>query len=139
MAYEDELAAAPPEVQAFAARLEGWVDERGWSTEPTAKGLKLLTGDGTYVCRFQPTLAGVEVDLRRFRRRGLDAVADDMAARAKAVTADEDLTDRSIQVPLVGIERNWDRFFDGFLRVHLAAVEKADREGPDPGHASCSG
>jgi len=132
VAYEDVIAVASPEVKSFADRLTRWVDEHGWSTEPTDKGLKLLTGDGVYVCRFQPTLENVEVDLRRFRRRGLDAVADDLASRLSDF-AEADLTERSVQVPLTGIDRRWDDFFEIFLPDYVAEVVEADRMGLDPG------
>ena len=133
MAYEDEIAAATPEVRAFADRLIRWVDAHGWSTDTTDKGLRLHSDDGVYVCRFQPTLKNVEVDLRRFRRRGLDAIADDLAARLTGF-ADEKLTERAVQVPLTAIERRWDDFFEGFLPHYVAEVREADRTGPDPGH-----
>jgi hypothetical protein len=132
VAYEDVIAVAPPEVRAFADRLIRWVDAHGWSTETTDKGLKLCTEDGVYVCRFQPTLENVEVDLRRFRRRELDDVADDLAARLSDF-ADEDLTQRSVQVPLTAIDRRWDDFFEVFLPQYVDKVRDADRTGPDPG------
>jgi hypothetical protein len=132
VSYKEAIRDAPPEVRAFADRLIKWADARGWVTDTTDKGLKLCTGDGVYVCRFQPTRKNVEVDLRRFRRRGLDDVADDLAARLSGF-AEADLTDRSVQVPLAAIDLRWDEFFEGFLPGYVAAVADADRAGPDPG------
>ncbi|MGY1727931.1 hypothetical protein ACI79J_13260 [Geodermatophilus sp. SYSU D01062] len=86
-----------------------------------------------YVCRFQPTLGDVEVDLRRFRRRGFDDVADDLAARLSRLAGAE-LSGRSVQVPLAVIDRHWDAFFEDFLPIYVKAVEYADLTGPDPGH-----
>lgn len=126
--FAELVARASPEAQEFEERLTAWAAQRGWITDLTRAGRRLLTPEGIYVFRHSPGLGRVEVDLRRLDGHGLEHRAEQLAQRLEGIVGGT-LTRRSMQVPVGAVLQHWDEFFEEFLPDYLAAVALTG-EGP---------
>jgi hypothetical protein len=119
--FEELVAAAGPEAEQFWQRLRIWVTDRGWDTNPTDAGRKVLDPQGRYVFRFQPAWGALEVDMRVLRDRGEVDLAEQLTKRLD-VLSDKTLTRAAPKVPITAVLRQWEEFFDGFLPDFIVAV-----------------